>query len=155
MLGAAFLLLHKKHYSRLSRSPAFTPSQDALSRANWGTGFFDAVLVQAHLLQCRGSSALGEPEAADVPESSTQMHPLSPRASSQFSPRPGVSRTISGITTASHDAGMIGRAVPERDGFSGGATGPITPEQMPSVIASDASVDYGRLKEENSTLSQK
>ena len=113
------------------------------------------MLVQAHLLQCRGSSALGEPETSDVPESSTQMHPLSPRASSQFSPRPGVSRTISGITTASHDAGMIVRAVPERDGFSGGTTGPITPEQMPSVIASDASVDYGRLKEENSTLSHK
>jgi len=50
---------------------------------------------------------------------------------------------------------MIARAVPEHDGFSGGATGPITPDQMPSVVASDASVDYGRLKEENSTLSQK
>ncbi len=113
------------------------------------------MLVQAHLLQCRGSSALEEPEVPGVPESNTQMHPLSPRASAQFSPRPGVSRTISGITTASHDAGMIARAVPEHDGFSGGATGPITPDQMPSVVASDASVDYGRLKEENSTLSQK
>lgn len=92
-----------------------------------------------------------------VPESvrDTQMHPLSPRASSHFSPRPGVSRTTSGITTASHDAGMIVSAVPEHDGFSGGATGPITPEQMPSVVAGDASVDYGRLQEENSTLSQK
>ena len=117
--------------------------------------FSNAVLVQAHLLQCRGSSALGEPEAPGVHDTTTQMHPLSPRASSQFSPRPGVSRTISGITTASHDAGMIVTAVPEHDCFSGGATGPITPEQMPSVVASDASVDYGRLQEENSTLSQK
>lgn len=50
---------------------------------------------------------------------------------------------------------MIVSAVPEHDGFSGGATGPITPEQMPSVVAGDASVDYGRLQEENSTLSQK
>jgi len=50
---------------------------------------------------------------------------------------------------------MIGTAVPEHDGLSGGASGPITPEQMPSVVASDASVDYGRLKAENSTLSQK
>ncbi len=114
--------------------------------------FSNVVLVQARLLQRRGSSAQGEPE---VPEASTQMHPLSPRASSQFSPRPGVSRTISGITTASHDAGMIVTAVPEHDGFYGGATGPITPEQMPSVVGSDASVDYGRLKEENSSLSQK
>ena len=113
------------------------------------------MLVQAHLRQCRGSLALEEPDAPGVPESTTQMHPLSPRASAQFSPRPGVSRTTSGITTASHDAGMTVRAVPEHSGFSGGATGPITPEQMPSVVASDASVDYDRLKEENSTLSQK
>ena len=113
------------------------------------------MLVQAHVLQCRGFSSTEEPAVPGVPESATQMHPLSPRASSQFSPRPGVSRTTSGITTASHNAGMIGTAVPEHDGLSGGASGPITPEQMPSVVASDASVDYGRLKAENSTLSQK
>ncbi|KAL0052769.1 hypothetical protein WJX82_007406 [Trebouxia sp. C0006] len=104
----------------------------------------------------RGFSSTEEPAVPGVPESATQMHPLSPRATSQFSPRPGVSRTTSGITTASHNAGMIGTAVPEHDGLSGGASGPITPEQMPSVVvASDASVDYGRLKAENSTLSQK
>ena len=114
-----------------------------------------------HLL-CRGASVVDEPSDLPEmtrPEPSQQMHPLSPRLSAQFRPGPGpggpISRSVSNITTASNDAGMLDKAAPDQDGSSGSGTGPITPEQMPPVVPTDASLDFNRLKEENSSLSQK
>ena len=89
-------------------------------------------------------------------EAASQMHPLSPRAVAmpRTSPRPALdSHSVSGVTTASTDGGASAKAAPDHDEGSSG-TGPITPDQMTPVVPSEASIDYNRLKEENSSLAQ-
>ena len=99
---------------------------------------------------CRSSFIVDE---LNVQEFNPQMHPASPRASTQFSPRAAVSRSVSGIAHAPSDASAASRAVAIPEGNS---EGPITPDGVTPVAPSGTSVDhhYVRLQKENSDLSQ-
>jgi len=95
---------------------------------------------------CRGSYIL---EDADTLVSLPQIQPLSPSASTPYTPRAmSLSRSVSGITTASSTASLI-KVGQDPFGSSGGDVSPITPAQT------EASSCYQRLKAENDILAEK
>ena len=113
-------------------------------------------------LQCAFRSA-GITEEGPISQPHPQIHPISPRVA-PLSPRAHpqnpklnpVSRSVSGITTASQEAGAAPQGGSE-NGSWGAVMGPLTPsEQAPSVATTEAPPpEVHRLKEENSDLAQK
>jgi len=100
----------------------------------------------ALFVHCRGSYIL---EDADTLVSLPQIQPLSPSASTPYTPRAmSLSRSVSGITTASSTASLI-KVGQDPFGSSGGDVSPITPAQT------EASSCYQRLKAENDILAEK
>ncbi len=98
-------------------------------------------------MHCRGSYIL---EDADTLVILPQIQPLSPGAGgTPFTPRAmSLSRSVSGITTASSTASMI-KVGQDPFGSSGGDLSPITPAQTGATSC------YQRLKAENDILVEK